>query len=491
MRRTLVGSATGIGLAAVLTAGMLPFRAHMSIATAGLVLMVPVVAGVTTGGYAAGLVGVGAGFLLYDYVFIPPYYTLSVGAAQNWIVLGVYAVVMMLVARVVAGLESATQASYARALNARRLFEVSERLLPDRSPHDLARAIVSVVHEQFRLSGVTLLLARHGGLEVAAAAGVPAAEESLARLRPDAHVPVPLQGGGGGESVQTLALAASGRPVGLLVLTGVPPTAAVKEVLPALANHLALALERAEMRDRVRHAEVLEEIDRLRHALVGAVSHDLRTPLATIKIASSTLVSPDANLSGPDAQELCALIDTQADRLTKIVESVLDMTRIQAGVLEPRLASCSVLDMVAAAVSLVRPSIEERVIDVNVPATMPLVSVDHLLVEQALYNLIDNADRHGPPGTPITVDAGTNGDGRVRISVTDSGPGVPPDDRESIFDSFVRFDTGGRSGLGLAIAKAFIEAHGERIWVEEAPGRGARFVFTLPVAGDARPEAAA
>lgn len=482
MRRTLLGSSAGIALAAVLTAAMVPLRSHMSIATAGLVLVVPVVSGVTLGGYTAGLISVAAGFLLYDFFFIPPYYTLDVGAAQNWIVLAVYAVVMVLVARVVAVLEVATKTSTARALNARRLFEVSERLVPDRSPEELARVIVDAVRSAFEVSGAALLMARRGRLEVAATSGVQIADGSLARLQPNAHTPVPLSTDTPEGSVLTLALATSGGPVGLLVLTGVPTATAVREVLPALANHLALALERAQMHERVRRAELLEEVDRLRHALVGAVSHDLRTPLATIKVASSTLVSPDAHLGETERRELYTLIDTQADRLTKIVDNVLDMTRIQAGVLEPRSEAWSLLDMVADALSLVRPSMEDRVIEVNIPPAMPLVYADHLLVEQALYNLIDNADRHGPAGTPITVDAEVVGAARVQVSVTDSGAGVPPEERQNIFDTFVRFDTGGRSGLGLAIARAFVQAHGERIWVEDAPGRGARFVFTLPVA---------
>lgn len=461
-----------------LAGALIPLRSHISIATAGLILIVPVVAGVTVGGYLAGLVSIGAGFLVYDFVFIPPYYTLSVGAAQNWIALAVYAVVLILVARVVANLERATRASRARAVNARRLIELTELLLSDRPVLELARTIVPAIRDAFSIGGVSLLLSRDGTLEVAAAAG-----EGVDNLALTGLVPVSTYSSSysSPERVQTLALATATRPVGILVLSDVPAAAAVREVLPALANHLALALERSEMHEKVRRAELLEEVDRLRHALVGAVSHDLRTPLASIKVASSTLANPLGDLSKSDTDELHMLIDMQTDRLTRLVNDVLDMTRIRAGALVPRLEPGSTLDLVASAVSALRPSLEDRVIEVKVPPWLPLVAVDHLLVEQVVYNLLDNADRHAPPDTPITVEADLGEDTRVMVSVTDDGAGVPAEESEAVFDTFVRFDTGGRAGLGLAIAKAFIEAHGERIWVDRAPGRGARFAFTLPV----------
>ncbi|HEX4864028.1 MAG TPA: ATP-binding protein [Acidimicrobiales bacterium] len=481
MRRTVLGSAVGIGLTLVVGAALVPLRSHISVATSGLVLVVPVVAGVAAGGFTAGLISVLAGFLAYDLVFIPPYYTLTVNAGQNWVALGVYVVVMVLVARVVSRLEDARALAGSREANARGLFEMSELLLADQPVPELARTIVDGVRKSFALNGVALLLSADGQLQVAASSGEPIGEKALAQLRPESHLPVPLRGDPYRGGIQTLALATSRRPVGLLALDGTLAPV-VWELLPALANHFAIALERSQLRERVRHAELLEEIDRLRHALVGAVSHDLRTPLATIKVASSTLMEPTSKLSQSDVNELHSLIDTQTDRLTRIVNDVLDMTRIKAGVLEIRRQANSTLDLVAAAVSMLRPALQDRGVEVVVPASLPLVSVDHVLIEQVLSNLLDNADRHAPPGTQITVRADLYGADQIEISVTDSGPGVPPSERQAVFDTFVGFDTGGRAGLGLAIAKAFVEAHGERIWVEDAPGGGARFAFTVPVA---------
>jgi two-component system, OmpR family, sensor histidine kinase KdpD len=484
VNRRLAGGVVGVLACGVLTAAMLPLRSHLSVATCGLVLVIPVVAGVAVGGFASGLASVAAGFLAYDLVFVPPYYTLAVSRAQNWVALLVYALVMVLVARIVSDLDEARRASSSRERDAQHLFELSELLLAERSLEDLARSIVRSVQEYLGLSGVALLLSVQDRLEVVAYSGAPIGEEELTRLRTGSRIPVPLSTGMSKEVVRTLALSASGRPVGLLVMRGHLPDSAPRELLPTLANHLALALERAQLHERAHRAEVLEEVDRLRRSLMGAVSHDLRTPLATMKVASTTLLDATSSLSEADTKELYGLIDLQTDRLTRLVTSLLDMTRLEAGVLHVERAPWSALDLVTEAVAAMRPSLKDRQVDVIVGASLPDMEVDHLLVGQALTNLLDNANRHAPQGTSITVAAEANGEGTLALSVTDRGPGVPPGERESVFENFVRFDTGGRAGLGLALAKTFVEAHGGHIWVEDAPGGGARFVLTLPVVAE-------
>ncbi len=278
-----------------------------------------------------------------------------------------------------------------------------------------------------------------------------------------------------------MALTASGRPVGMLAMRGRPASEADRALLRTFANHAALALERAQLQDQAVRSELLVEVDRLRHALVGAVSHDLRTPLATMKVASSTLLHPTYPLSDADAYELHGLIDVETDRLTRLVTSLLDMTRIDAGVLEVRRGPTSVLHLAHEAVAALRSTLGDRPVVVAVPDDLPAVDIDHVLIAQVVANLLDNAHRYAPPESLITVAGEIRGD-RIALSVTDSGPGVPPAERDSVFDTYVRFDTGGRAGLGLTIAKTFVEAHGEHIWVEDAPDGGARFVFTVPSA---------
>jgi two-component system sensor histidine kinase KdpD len=482
MRTKVTGSAVGVLAALALGGAMLPLRAHLSLATIALVFVIPVVAGVVIGGRPAGLVSVAGGFLVYNLAFIPPYWTLAINQAQHWAVLVAYVIIMLLVTEVVVRLEQARVAAQTREANAQHLFEMSEVLLGDKSIPELAEAIVQEMCLAFRLDGAALLVPVEGRLEIVASSGMPFAAGEIASRPPAERPPVALSTSTSTASIQTLALSAAGRPIGLMLLHGLPDDPVGREHLPTVANHLALALERAELRERVHHVELLEEIDRLREALLGAVSHDLRTPLATIKIASSTLLDPKASLRPEDIDELYLLIDVQADRLTRLVNNLLDMTRIRAGVLEVRRVPSSLRDLVATVTTELSPMLEGRHVEVDVPAGLPPVDVDHVLVEEVLSNLIDNAHRHSPEDAAIVIGAERRGSDRIVVTVTDHGSGVPRSERTAVFETFVRFDTGGRAGLGLAIAKAFIQAHDETIWVEDPPGGGARFAFTLPIA---------
>ncbi len=460
-------------------------------ATPALVLVVPVVSGVAVGGFAAGLVATAVCFVVYDFVFLPPYYTLYVDRAEDWVALGVYAVVMVLVSRVVAAANLAKAESEQSATEIRRLFDLSEMLVRELPAPKLLDTIVSSVKSGFNLEGVALLLpGADGDLEVVASAGAPLSELDIRRLLAGAGDPVhlgpvaPERG-----NFQTVALVATGHAVGLLAVRGSGGSKAEQELLRAFANHLALALERARLRDEALRVRLLEEIDTLRRALVGAVSHDLRTPLATIKLSASALVDSGTSLSPDDIKELAELVDAQADRLDRLVSNLLDMTRIQSGALELRRQPAALGDLVDEALAVLGRTDRSAQVVWTAPDGLPLVDVDHVLVRQVLANLLDNALRHSPPRSLVTVSAAPVSGGKVEVRVSDSGPGVPPEERDRIFQVFNRREAGGRGGLGLAIVQAFVEAHGERIWVEDAHrahgNRGASFVFTLPkVPGD-------
>ena len=425
---------------------MLPFRSHLSIATAALVLVVPIVAGAMLGGFRAGVVSVVAGFLVYDLGFIPPYGQLTVGRGEDWVALAVYVVVMVLVSMVVGSLERARFEAQSRTAEAHRLFELSELLVEDRSVDDLLKTIVGAVRTVFEVPGVALLVPEGDRLEVAASAGETLSRDELRALEPLSGVPVSLDTGPGDQGgIRTVALTASGRPVGMLAMKGRLASETDRALLLTFANHAALALERAQLQEQAVRSELLEEVDRLRHALVGAVSHDLRTPLATMKVASSTLLHPAYPLSDVDIHELHGLIDVETDRLTRLVTSLLDMTRIDAGVLEIRRGPASVGELAANAVANLRSTLGDRPILVKVPDDLPPVDVDQILIGQVLANLLDNANRHAPPDSLITVAGEARGD-RIALSVTDVGPGVPAAEREAVFDRHVRFDTGGGPG---------------------------------------------
>ena len=488
MERPVVrGGLTALAATAVLAVVMLPLRPHLNAATTALVLVLPVAGGVMAGGFAAGLVAIAACFLTYDYLFLRPYYTLYIAKAEDWVALGVYAAVMVLVSRVVAVARAAQAQSQEKAQELRRLFDLSELLVRDLPGPEVLAAIVGSVKSAFDVEGVSLLLPEEGRLQVVASAGTPLPEDEAAEL---AARPGPVNMNASGRApggYQAVALSASGRAVGLLAVRGSRGGPEEQELMRAFGNHLALALERASLREEALRARVLDEMEGLRRALVGAVSHDLRAPLATIKVAASTLLDDGATLDPADVVELAELVDAQADRLDRLVTNLLDMTRIQAGALELRRQPVALPDLLEEALLVLGSSARRSDVRWRSSSDLPLVDVDPVLVRQALANLLDNAFRHSPPGQPVTVHALARADGKVEVRVTDSGPGVPPSERAGVFQMFERREASGRGGLGLAIVRAFVEAHGETIWLEAAPGpgsgTGARFVLTLPSAG--------
>ncbi len=478
-RRSVRGTAVALGVMAVLTVAMIPLRSHLSAATDGLILIIPVVAGVVSGGFGAGVVSVIAGFLVYDFVFTPPYYTPWVGSAENWVAPGVYLVVMLLVARVVAGMAAARLETARQKDAIRKLFELSNLLVGDKPLAELLGLIVSTLRDAFELRTVAVLLPASGRLEIAASAGEPLDQPELDLVGPAVGTDGGLPSYRGNETVLSMALTANGRPIGYLVLCGTTIALHEREPFLTFANQTALAVERSQLREEALRAKLLEEVGRLAKSLVAAVSHDLRTPLASIKMSASTLSDPDLQLAPERRQELAQLIDHQADRLARLAANLLDMGRIQAGVLEPRRELVPLPDLITEAVRGVAATVDPDRIRITLPLDLPLVDIDRLLIGEAVFNLLENAARHAPAEAPIVVAARDRDDGTIELSVSDSGPGVPRPERSAVFGMYNRREADGGAGLGLAIAKAFVEAHGETIWVEDAPGGGARFCMTL------------
>jgi two-component system sensor histidine kinase KdpD len=481
VRRTVWASTAALATMAISTAVMLAARPHLAVATAAVVLVVPVIVGVSAGGFPTGLGAAVAGFLVYDWFFIPPYGTLTVSAAQDWVALGVYLVVVLIVARLVAVQQHARHDASFRTEAIRRLFEVSEHLIGEQSLDDLLALVVNVVHETFATRWVALLLPVDGSLTIAATAGGPiGVDERAAALGPAGSTQSMALVGADGD-IRRVALTAVQRPIGQLVVAGSSLTPFERQLLGTFANEAALAIERNRLREQALRADLLEEVDRWRSAMVGAVSHDLRTPLASIKAAVSTLREPALVLSAADHGELLETIEDQSDHLAMLVANLLDMARLEAGTLAIRSEPHALSDVVASASAAARAALAHHVLAVDVPGDLPLVEIDQVLIVQVLANLLTNAAQHSPDGATITV-AARQSAGRVDVSVSDKGPGVPEEDRDRIFHMLDRNAGSGRAGLGLAISTAFVEAHGERLRVTDATGGGACFTFQVQVA---------
>jgi len=358
-------------------------------------------------------------------------------------------------------LQSARSEAQRRTRDAERLFELSRALVGDLDLAQLLAHITLTVQHSFSPRWTALILpvdARDAGmpqLAVAAHAGheLTTAERESLTARGAEIRSLGLEGSGGHGRV-AVALVTGDRPVGMLVLQNVQFAHQDRSLLATFANQAALAIDRVQLHDQAVRAHLLEEIDRWRSALMGAVSHDLRTPLASVKTAVSSLRQSGSAMGPDDQAELLELIELQSDRLARLVTNLLDMTRIESGALQVKPTIIALDELVGEALHAVSGLITSGHITWSAHSELPLLELDQVLIVQVLANVLENAARLSPDGSTIHI--------------------------EEVFEMFSQNGGGGRAGLGLAIAKAFVEAHGGTIWIDPLVSQGARVVFTVP-----------
>jgi two-component system sensor histidine kinase KdpD len=263
-----------------------------------------------------------------------------------------------------------------------------------------------------------------------------------------------------------------------------------RRLLDAIADQTALAIERVNLAEDLDRAKIAAETDRLQSALLTSLSHDLRTPLASILGSATSLDNYGARLDEKAMKELTGTIREEAERLNRFIANLLDMTRLESGAVEPRTAPVDLAELVGSALERSAKILAAHHVEIEIPADLPMLDLDPVLFEQVLFNLLDNAAKYAPSGSLIRIE-GRADNGAVRLSVIDEGPGVAPDDLERIFDKFYRVQAQDRqragTGLGLAVCRGFIEAMGGAIVAENRRDRsGAIFLLTLPVSIEAR-----
>ena len=256
-----------------------------------------------------------------------------------------------------------------------------------------------------------------------------------------------------------------------------------KELLEAATRQAAVALDRARLDARARLAQLDAETNELRAAMFSSVTHDLRTPLASIKAGVTSLLDVTTVHDATQQRELLLTILEETDRLNRLVGNILDLARIRAGALIPRRVPTDVQEVTEAVLARMRNQLDRVRVELQIPEELPEIAADPMQLDQVLTNLVENAARHSPPGGAVRIHIAREGEA-VRVRVSDEGPGIPPAQREKVFEPFYR----GReeperpgSGLGLSIARAVVTAHGGRIWVEETAGGGTALVLDLPI----------
>ncbi len=484
-----------------MTALLWPVRAGIGLLSVGLVFLIVVIGATLRGGRRTGIFAALLGFALLDFFLIPPYLTFEISEWSNGLALFVFLGMSALISRLIADVQEQAVAAQRHAEDVSRLYELNQAILGAQRPADVLPAIAAKVVAVFGVQVCWILLSDAGGrLQVETVAPADARLPSREELRLAAWAARPsspqagrsgLLGSRDGQirdgRTAYVPLCTAQRAIGVLAVADKtdrrPFTAAERTALATFADQTVVALERLDLLEEAARAETLARTDELKSALMAAVSHDLRTPLASIIASVTSLQAPDMGLDAEAHADLLDGIYDQARRLNRLVGNLLDMSRIEGGALRPEQDWNSLGEVIEGAVHRLEPRLIEHPLTVDVPPDLPLIWLDYSEIDQVLTNLLENAIRYTPPNTPILIRARRSGDW-VEVAVSDAGPGVAALHLPYLFDKFYRAterqaSTG--TGLGLAISRGLIQAHGGTMAATSAPGQGLTVLFTLPV----------
>ena len=483
-----------LGCVAVALAIALLLRETLAVASIALAFLTAVLVSAITWGLWPSLFACLVSVLAYNFFFLPPLYTFTIADPENIVALFFFTVAAVIASNLTARVRAQAITARSRARTTEELYLFSRKLAVATNLDDLLWATAHQIALMLKVRVVLLLPENES---IAVRAGFPPedtldeADLAAARWCWEKNHPA-------GRGADTLPGAKrlflpmqTGRgAVGVIGIDRDEPgpmlTPDQQRLLDALADQAALAIERVNLVEAVDRARLAVETDRLRSALLTSISHDLRTPLASI-LGSATSLSGAMDAATRDA--LTQTIQEEAERLNRFIGNLLDMTRLEAGPLQLRTNPTELADVVASALHRASKILTGHTVEMRLEQNLPLLELDEVLFEQALFNLLDNAAKYAPPGTRITI-TGWRENGHVFVRVLDEGDGIPSADLERIFDKFYR--TGGTdrrragTGLGLAISRGFIEAMGGILTATNRHDRsGAAFTIALPVPANA------
>jgi len=428
----------------------------------------------------------------FDFFFVPPYRTFAVSDVRYFFTFAVMFFVSLVISRLTLRVRQQAEAARLRERRTAALYNLSRDLVRERGTQRLSDIAVKHISEVFD-SNVTVLVPDDEG-RLAAPPGGPSPftpdqqELGVAQWVYEHRQPAGLGTDTlPGAKALYLPLIASAGTVGVV---GIQPRTSRDgfepeqfHYLEAFANQTAIGLERSFLADAAQHALLKAETESLRNTLLSSISHDLRTPLSAITGAATTLLENDAAIDTVGRLELLQTIQEEAERLNRIIKNVLDMTRLESGAIKINKEWQSLEEIVGVVLNRLGDRLDDHPLTVKLPGNLPLIPFDGLLLEQVFMNLFDNAIKYTPKGKPFELSA-SESFYTVTVELADRGPGIPPGEEERIFEKFVRGRAaGGGVGLGLAICRTIINAHGGKIWAENREGGGAVFRFTLPAAG--------
>jgi two-component system sensor histidine kinase KdpD len=500
-----------------------------------LYLLVVLALASTRGLYAAIITSVVA-FLSFDYFLVLPLYTFTIAKLEEWLALFIFLVTAIITGELASALRQRAEQAIQRERETRALYELvsataNEESL-ERQLDIIARTIVNIFSSVGVCDCAILLPDVRGRLVLQASACQPMKDVILSPDEEATAMSAMVQGifidlyhdtngiqsdksihqwfrreiamvQPGRRYIRMIPLQLGQRSVGIvrLLMKENPQQLVVERNIDTnheklnsqiaffwtFLDQAASVIEHERLRRESMQVELLRRTDALRSALLSSVSHDLRTPLSAIKAAASSLLQDDVQWSEEERNSFTVAIEREADRLNHLVGNLLDMSRIEAGAIKPEKEWYPVDELIHYALGHMQFLLQGREVHTSIPDDLPPVELDYLQMDQVLTNLLENAVRYTSPSSPIEITAEVV-DSQIMVSITDHGPGIPPDDLERIFDKFYRVLGTARkgtsimgSGLGLAVCRGLVEAHGGRIWAENRAGGGAVFRFTLPL----------
>jgi two-component system sensor histidine kinase KdpD len=434
-----------------------------------------------------------ASVVVLDFAFVPSYMSFRVENVQHLFTVAVMLVIALVISGLTSRIREHAEAAERREQRIEALYSLSRELATQTGSADLARAAAEQALATFGGAAAIYVRDDEKGINELSRVGTEGAshDDDLDAVRwvfeqrraagtatdykPNARgYYLPLVGAHGVVGV----LAVHPRQVDAL------HEEEQRQLLETFTHQIAGALDRDRLARQVQSAQVEAETERLRSSLLSSVSHDLRTPLAVIAGASSSLLAADTGLDSDTRRELCQTIFDDAQRLARLVDNLLEMTRIESGSMTVDKQGHVLEEIVGSVLHRLRGALAEHVVTTRLPADLPLVALDDALIEQVLVNLLENARKYVPAGAAVEIAAWAQ-DSQVVVEVADRGPGLAPGEEQHVFEKFYRGRTAaaGRrgAGLGLAICRAIVAAHGGRMWAENRQEGGAAFRFTLPL----------
>jgi two-component system sensor histidine kinase KdpD len=517
--RGYIAALAGVALMSVVISLIL---ARIRVENISMLYLIVVMAAAIAFGRGPAIIASLAAFLTFDWFFVQPFSSITVNDPAEWLALLLLLLTAIVTGQLAAAVRQRAVLAQQRQREATVLYDIV-RLMSDGDLTQAIQAVAERLRTELALAGVVITLDAPDGadhqavtgeveaLRLAGAAGAlpkqvlrvaesPGADGhaetgNWVRILPShRNDPAAMAAG---KRLWLVPVNVRGRRVGTLILirpAGAGPFGPVEDrLLSALSVQLGVTIERLRLQREATDAEVLRRTDELKTALLNAVSHDLRTPLASIIASAGSLRQHDVTWTDGERQEFAVAIEEEAQRLNGIVGNLLDLSRIEGGSLRPEMGWYDLGALIDDVLGRLRPRTAGRPIPVSLPADLPPVHLDYVEIDQALSNLIENAAKYSPAGTAIEVSVQRRADA-VEVTVADRGPGIPPAALPRLFEPFYRVDGIGPrpqgTGVGLTVAKGLVEAHGGRIWADNRPGGGACFTFTLPVAEAGVPVAA-